>query len=103
MQNGQFARQSGHRALILVPLFSAFVGLPAYAGPAAKVYLPQVEYQELELELRGGYQDSDGDPGDNTQQYVFDVGYGLTPFWFSEIAFEYGRESGVDGGLNTIE
>ena len=64
MQNGQSARLSNHRALILVLLLSAFVGLPSYAGPAAKVYLPQVEYQQLELELRGGYQDSDGDPGD---------------------------------------
>ena len=62
---------------------SLVLSLPAHAGAASKVYLPQVEYRELEFELRGGWEDFDGTTEGDNREYVFDVGYGVTPRWFT--------------------
>ena len=63
----------------------------AWAGPAAKVYRPVVEFGETEIELRGGYIKDDG-PANTTQAYVLDFGHGVTPWWFTEAVMELEKE-----------
>lgn len=74
---------------------------PALAGPAEKVYRPFVEKGETEFELRSGYRAF----GDGPDEYatVFDVGFGVTSRWKTEIAFEYEGETGFGGRLAAIE
>jgi len=79
------------------------VSLPAHAGAASKVYLPKVEYRELEFELRGGWENFDGTDQGDGHQYVFDVGYGVTPRWFSELAVSYSKASGTGGQVEEIK
>lgn len=61
----------------------------AGADPASKVYTPAVVRGEWELELGGGYQQRRDHDGDRERQTVVDVGYGVTPWWKSEIATAY--------------
>jgi hypothetical protein len=70
----------------------------AEAGPADKVYMPNVEAGATEFELRGGYQDEG-----NEQQYVFDVGRGVNARWFTELASEYEKAPGADGEFESLE
>lgn len=79
------------------------VSLPAHAGAASKVYLPKVEYRELEFELRGGWENFDGTDQGEGHQYVFDVGYGVTPRWFSELAVSYSKAPGAGGQVDEIK
>ncbi|EQD41152.1 hypothetical protein B1B_14663 [mine drainage metagenome] len=81
-----------HRALALLLL--ACVPALTQAGPASKVYTPQVSYGEWELELRGGAQQWPGQSGDRAQQYVTDIGYGIAPRWFTELAVFYAKMPG---------
>lgn len=73
--------------------------LPAHAGPASKVYLPKVEHRELEFEVRGGWEDFKGTDDGDGQQYVFDVGYGVTPWWFTEVSVSYSSAPGEGGRI----
>ena len=57
----------------------------AAADPAAKVHLPQVVQGELEFELLGGYQWWHGEDDNHERQFVGEVGYGLTPWWKTEL------------------
>lgn len=75
----------------------------AAAGPAEKVYMPTVSYREWELEFRGGVQDWPGHDGDNAQQYVADIGYGIAPRWFTELAVSYSKEPGSAARVDEIE
>lgn len=75
----------------------AFSASSAHADPASKVYLPQVVYGEWELELRGGFENWNHSDGDNAQQYVFDIGRGVTSWWFSELALFYSNAPGAGG------
>lgn len=79
------------------------LSLPVHAGAAAKVYLPKVEHRELELEFRGGWQDYNGTNQGDGQQYVFDVGYGVTPRWFTELAVFYSRAPGEGGQIEEFK
>ena len=77
-----------------------FSGL-ALAGPADKVYRPIVEKGETELELRGGYRDFSAEP--NEHAYVFDIGYGVTKNWKTELVVEYSGLSGFGGSIEAYE
>lgn len=77
--------------------------LPAHAGAASKIYVPQVEYRELEFELRGGREDFDGTSSGDGSQFVFDVGYGVTPRWFTEIAVFYNKSPDSGGEIEEIK
>lgn len=70
----------------------------ANAGPADKVYTPHVVKGETEIELRGGYEDADS--GANPYQLVFDVGYGVSDRWLTELVVKY--EDAAPGGSATI-
>ncbi|MEO6154971.1 MAG: hypothetical protein ABIP16_04515 [Thermomonas sp.] len=79
------------------------LSLPAHAGAASKVYTPKVEYRELELEFRGGWQDYNGTKQGDGQQYVFDIGYGVTSRWFTELAVFYSRAPGEGGQIEEFK
>jgi len=91
--------------LIALVLAASGLGLsmPAHADPASKVYLPQVEYRELELELRGGWENFDGTDQGDGHQYVFDIGYGVTPRWFTELAVFYSKAPGAGGQIDELK
>jgi hypothetical protein len=71
------------------------------AGPANKVYLPIVEKGETEFEFRGGYRDYSGDP--NEYATVFDVGYGVTSRWKTELSVEYSGQPGQGSSFEAME
>lgn len=59
-----------------------------------KVYTPYVEYHELEIEYRPTIS-FDSDPAkDNAQTHLLGIGYGVTPWWFTEVYAEWEREPG---------
>ena len=73
----------------------------AMAGPADTVYSPVVEQGETEFELRGGYRDFADGPSEHA--FVFDVGYGVTQNWRTELVLEYSSEEGNPGKLEAWE
>jgi hypothetical protein len=70
------------------------------AGPADKVYTPQVEQGEFEVEFRGGWQDEDEG---YERAFVVDFGYGVTQNWFTELVVEYEGVSGQGGEVEALE
>ena len=98
------ARSAGRKHAIRTTLIALALAspalalpLPAHAGAASKVYLPKVEYRDLEFEFRGGWQDYDGTRDGDGQEYVFDVGYGVTQRWFTELSVVYSSAPGQGG------
>lgn len=70
--------------------------VPAVCATAAdfKVFMPTVEKGETEIEFRGRVS-HDRDPAlDREATYKFDLGYGVTDWWFTEIEGEWKREPG---------
>ena len=61
------------------------------------MYQPKVEYREIEFEFRGGWESFNGTDNGDGQQFVFDVGYGVTPWWFTEVSVSY-SSAPVEGG-----
>jgi high-affinity iron transporter len=84
----------GATAALLALGFLAFAAGTRDAQAGFKVYTPYVEYGELEIEYRPSVT-VDGDPAkDNEQKHQLGVGYGFTPWWFSELYAEWEREAG---------
>jgi hypothetical protein len=73
----------------------------ALAGPASTVYRPIVEKGETELEFRGGYRDYNDAPSEHA--FVYDLGYGVSNRWKTEIVLEYAAEGGNPGKLEAWE
>lgn len=91
-----------HPKLSLLALALAMVAAtPALAGPANKVYRPVIEKGETEFELRGGYRAFGG--ADDEYATVFDVGYGVTNRWQTELVLEYSGLTGQGGRLEAME
>ncbi|MEO6172416.1 MAG: hypothetical protein ABIP02_04805 [Arenimonas sp.] len=86
---------------LCVMLFAIATSSVALAGPADKVYRPIVEKGETEFEFRGGYRDFNIDPSDYA--YVFDVGYGVTDRWKTELVVEYSGVNGYGGSMEAWE
>ncbi len=90
---------------ICLSLLAAAVGLAAssaaLAGPANKVYRPIVEKGETELAIRGGYRDYDGNVDEYA--YLFEVAFGVTDRWKTELLVEYSGETGFGGRYEAIE
>ena len=57
----------------------------ASADPAEKVFEPTVVQGEFELELLGGYQWWRNNDENRLRQFVGEVGYGVTPWWKTEL------------------
>jgi hypothetical protein len=87
-------------ARLSLALLSILPACAALAGPADKVYMPRVEAGEWELEWRAGVQDEDEG---YERAFVFDVGYGITPWWFTELVVEYEGVSGAGGAVEAWE
>jgi hypothetical protein len=93
-----------HHARHFLGLSAALAALLATAAasgaPTDKVYTPSVDYREFEIEFRAGAQDE----GQGYERaFVLDLGYGVTPWWFTEVVFEYEGVSGEGGELEAVE
>ena len=99
MKSTKFLRRALPRCVALALLAGA--ASPAFAGPADKVYRPFVEKGETEFEFRSGYRDFSGGP--DVYASVFDVGYGVTDRWKTELVVEYEGETGLGGKMEAIE
>ena len=88
-------------AKLNVMLFTLMMCGMAVAGPADKVYRPIVEKGETEFEFRGGYRDFSSDASEYA--YVFDVGYGVTDRWKTELVAEYSGVEGFGGSMEALE
>jgi hypothetical protein len=77
---------------LVVAVLTLFSVSPAHAD--YKVYYPNVEQGESELEIRG-HADYDKDPAiNNAQSYKVGVGHSFTDFWFTEIYVETKKDAG---------
>lgn len=80
--------------IVSVPLFGMLMSKNAHA--THKVYSPHVEQGELELEVRS-HIDRDGDSSvNNTRKDKYEIGYGVTDWWFTSVFVEYEREPGEE-------
>jgi hypothetical protein len=86
---------------LIVMLLAIMASEASLAGPADKVYRPIVEKGETEFEFRGGYRDFSADPSEYA--YVFDVGYGVTDRWKTELVLEYSGVNGYGGSMEAWE
>jgi hypothetical protein len=73
----------------------------ALAGPADIVYLPIVEKGETEFELAGGYRSFGDAPAEHALK--FEIAYGVTSRWKTELVLEYAVEGGNPGTLEAWE
>ena len=88
------------RSSVLRAALAALVLAPALAvaGPADKVYTPQVEQGETEFEFRSGFQS-----GPSEHAFIADIGYGFTPWWFSEVVGEFEGAPGENTRYAALE
>jgi hypothetical protein len=63
---------------------------PALAGPSDYVELPGVQYSEREIDFKYGAASRSGEA--TAQEASLGVGYGATPYWFTEFYLKYERE-----------
>lgn len=88
-----------HKPFIISSIF--FVSLlaaqlPETAHASHKVYSPHVEKGELEFEIRGhSTRDADSEQ-DNRRKDIYEIGYGITEWWFSSVFLEYEKEHDLD-------
>jgi len=96
-------RPQGATAAAILVVLGAGVAGPNVAHATHKVYGPNVEYGETEIEYRGHY-NFDSEAGeDGEHAHVLFVGRGFTPYWFSEIGLESEKEGNEDLKLEAIE
>jgi hypothetical protein len=81
----------------------AMLPLAVAAAPSDKVYTLSSKPGEIEAELRGGYVYDPGKVDNTLQTYVVDLGYGVTPWWFSEVVGEYEKLPDQSGEFEEIE
>jgi hypothetical protein len=75
----------------------------AEADPAAKMHLPSVVQGEVEFELLGGYQWWRNDEDDRERQFIGEIGYGITPWWKTELGIGTTRVPNASYKLDEIE
>jgi len=76
---------------------AAALGLPAIslAGPADYVYYPSVEYGEREIDFKmGTAKAKDSEGGERESAASLGLGYGVTPWWFTEAYLKYEKNPG---------
>ncbi|MEE9270661.1 MAG: FTR1 family protein [Candidatus Krumholzibacteria bacterium] len=95
----------GARAAVIGVLIAGMAGLvlPVDAVATKKVYSPNAEYRELEVEARGSYDVDDNALRDGKQKQKYAVGYGFTERWFTEIYGEIEKSPGDDFEFTAIE
>jgi hypothetical protein len=73
------------------------------ADPAAKVHLPTVVQGEVEFELLGGYQWWRDNDDNRERQFVGEIGYGITPWWKTELGIGTTRVPNESYKLDEVE
>jgi hypothetical protein len=91
-------KRAGFPAYVAAAAFVAVASAPAWAQ-TDKVYGPTVHKGEFEVEARGFLDFDDDADKDGKQKYKFDMGYGVTDFWWTEIVFELEKEGEDDANL----
>ncbi len=69
------------------------ISSPAWADPEDYVKVPTVEYGERELEVKYGSSKFANDKGQFSTG-TFGLGYGITPYWFTEAYMKYKKAPG---------
>ena len=103
---GKTRQGSTPHGLIVWAVVAATVSLQApvaNADPADKVHLPSVVQGEVEFELLGGYQWWRNSEDDRERQFVGEVGYGVTPWWKTELGVGTTRVPGESYKLDEVE
>jgi len=88
--------------LLTATLFLCFLPT-ARADPAAQVLLPGVVRGEFELEFLGGYRRWPNHDDDRERQGIFEVGYGVTDWWKTELGVGTTRFPGQSYRLDEVE
>lgn len=89
------------KATTLLPWMGIVLSGATLAGPAAYVQVPAVEYGERELDLKTGSER--GPDGAKKDQTTLGLGFGLTPYWFTELYAKYERANGSGYKLEALE
>jgi hypothetical protein len=89
------------RAAMASLLIAATYGAAAHADPDDYVSVPAVEYGERELELRFGTATKSGEDRASAASLAF--GYGLTPWWATEVYARYNRSGSEATRFDAIE
>jgi high-affinity iron transporter len=84
------------KGAVAAALFAVLL-IPHDALADAKVYSPRVEYRELAVEIRGDARINRGTT-DKVQDQIYEIEYGVTPWWQTAIFSELEQETG--GSLN---
>ena len=90
-----FGGPSKKMAIAALALTTGLLGFSEPAFATKKVYSPHVEFGELEIEYRGSYAFDDRDNKDGKQKHKSAIGYGVTPWWFTEIYGEWENHPGA--------
>ncbi len=67
---------------------------PAHAND--KIYSPNVEYGEFELEYRGHVTNDSQAAKDNNEKHRLEIGYGITEYWFAAIVGDWQQTPGTN-------
>lgn len=84
----------------LLALALGTVASASFAGPADYVYTPTVEYGEREIDLKFGREELDED---HESAGSLGLGWGVTPFWFTEAYAKWEKEPGEGTRLEAYE
>lgn len=85
----------------LSPWAGLLLSAAAVAGPADYVHTPTVEYGEREIEFKTGSER--GPAGATKDAATLGMGFGLTPYWFTEVYGKYERANGSGYKLEAVE
>ena len=86
-----------------LPLVITFTMIYGTTFAGTKVYSPNIEKGELELEWRGNYDLDKRDDKDHNQQHKYAVGYGFTDYFASEVYLIATNPSHENYQAQTIE
>lgn len=82
--------------LAMVAISSALLLTAPRSEATQKVYSPHVEQGELELEARSHIDSDDDNSKDGVRKDKYEIGYGITQWWFSSLFFEYEKSPGTE-------
>src|SRR3954470_24493611 len=82
-------------------LASTLTSLPALAGPSDYIYTPNVEYGEREIDFKFGTAKLPGGQRDSASSIGF--GWGVTPYWFTEVYAKWHKEPGASNTFDAYE
>jgi len=93
-------------AVLVVAVSATALALAATlkeARAGTEVFLPYVEQGEIELEYRGQLELDGAASKNKKSKHEFEIGYGITDFWFLEAGGEFEKEPGEKLNFEAIE